>query len=235
LLSAPPSNWRGCVYQRYIHDADATNDADTQLGVVATPAGTWQAWQPTGPEGEPVSGSARCTLSVGGQECKPCPSRGITPMTNTRTTIDNAINALSAADNTNIPQGLYWAWDVLMPVAPFTEGVPPADGRFTRAIVLLTDGQNFGGAGDGYKAVFGLGLTAEAAMNQRLLELADNIKASGELIYTIQFGDEGTVGLMQAVATKPTAPFYHFAPDSAALSLIFAEIATHLSELRVSR
>jgi hypothetical protein len=39
---------------------------------------------------------------------------------------------------------------------------------------------------------------------------------------------------MQDVASESGAPYYHFAPDSAALNQVFEEIANHLSNLRLS-
>ena len=41
--------------------------------------------------------------------------------------------------------------------------------------------------------------------------------------------------LLEGVASGPTAPYYHFAPDAAALEAAFAEIADELTELRISQ
>jgi hypothetical protein len=102
--------------------------------------------------------------------------------------------------------------------------------------VLLTDGENVGGNGDGYKAIWGAGSSARPEMNDRLRDLAANIKAAGVIIYTIQFANSGTSmqTLLKQVATGPDAPYYHYAPDGAALELVFQEIANHLSQLRLS-
>ncbi len=97
--------------------------------------------------------------------------------------------------------------------------------------------RTMGGSGDGYKGVFGLGNSARPAMDARLRTLATNIKASGIYIYTIQFGNDGTgmQDLLEEIATKPTAPYYNYAPDSATLASVFQEVANHLSSLRLSR
>jgi len=238
LLASPPADWKGCVYSRFIDDMDPDSDADIFMPPVSTPTKDWVAWQPIGPEGEPVPGSDKCTLSVGGSECRPCLEHGITPLTGIKSDIQLAINALqNPASTTNIPQGLGWAWRVLKPAAPFTEAIlnPPTNRQ--QAIVLLTDGENYGGSGDGYKGTFGLGTTAGAAMDERLLMVANNIKADGVIIYVIQFANNGTAlqSLLQQVASGPGTPFYHYAPDAAALQQVFHEIASHLSELRLSK
>lgn len=238
LLSAPPSNWRGCVYARYRHNASTDDDADILLGPQTLAGADWPAWQPVGAEGEPVSGGT-CTSSGGHGECTPCLNRGITPLQNQKTTISDAIDDLVNPDgNTNIPEGLGWAWRVLMPTAPFTEAVADPDYELQRAIVLLTDGENYGGPGDGYKRVFGGGSNAGAnGMDARLRLLATNIKSSGVVLYVIQFANNGTdlQTLLREVASGPGSPFYHYAPDEAALRAVFREIANDLSELRLSK
>ena len=57
-----------------------------------------------------------------------CP-RPILPLTDNRTDVESAIDAMVAypAMGTYIPTGLAWGWRVLSPGAPFTEGVGPSD------------------------------------------------------------------------------------------------------------
>jgi Flp pilus assembly protein TadG len=234
LFTDPGPNWKGCVYARYKDDGDPTTNADVVENFLDTSAGQWVAWEPVGPEGEPVSGGT-CSSSPG-PECTPCPTRGITPLNQSKTTISNAINALSADGYTNIPQGLAWAWRVLTPEAPFTEAELAPDGPRVQAIVLLTDGQNWAHYGDAYKALWGTG-TPRPEMDARLLTLAANIKATGVVIYVIQFAD-GSVplqNLLKQVATTSGSPYYHYAPDPASLNTVFTEVANHLSELRLSK
>lgn len=238
LLSAPPTDWQGCVYSRFIDDADPVTDADIFDGPLSTAGADWPAWEPIGPEGEPVPGWGRCTLAIGYTECGACLEYGITPLQNAKQPILDAIAALTSPQgNTNIPQGLGWAWRVLTPIVPFTEADPNPPYRRQQAIVLLTDGENYGGSGDGYKGVFGLGTTARPDMDARLRLLAANIKAGGVILYVIQFANSGTAleALLKEVASGPDAPYYHNAPDAAALQAAFHEIANNLSELRLSK
>ncbi len=238
LLEAPPAGWRGAVYNRFLDDGVATDDADIVYGPVNLPGADWVAWQPLGPESEPVRGGFRCPQAVGNIECTPTLRHGITPLQNQKQVILDAVSALtSPGGTTNIPGGLGWAWRVLKPAAPFTEAVPDPEYNREQSIVLLTDGANFGGSGDGYKATFGYGASARPDMNARLLALADAIKADGVIVYVIQFANSGPQlrTLLQTVASGPGSPYYFFAPDAATLQQIFRKIANHLSQLRLSK
>ena len=246
LMSEPPSNWRGCTYARY-SDNGADDDADILLGPTTVEGTDWSGWHPIGPEGE-TGGTSSCDTRGSWRSC-PCLSHGITPLTNTKQDILNAISNLTAPEGaTNIPQGLVWAWRVLTPGEPFAEADPFPKGNHQRAIVLLSDGENHGYFGDAYSEygnppndnlnVFGQGTGAgPAGMNERLLLAANNIKAEGVRIYAIQFyHNSGSLAeLMKAVASEPNDPYYYFAPDGDALREVFAEIANHLSELRLSK
>jgi Putative Flp pilus-assembly TadE/G-like len=238
VLSPPPADWKGCVYSRFLDNADPGDDADVILGSLSSPMADWVSWEPVGPEGEPVPGFAKCTGAVGNNECRPCLSHGITPMQSTRATIDTAIDELiQPVGVTNITQGLGWAWRVLSPTAPFTEADPNPPGRRQQAIILLTDGENYAGSGDGYKTVFGYGSAGRPDMNDRLRTLSANIKGADVTIYAIQFANNGgpLQDLMKDVATSPDSPFYNYAPDAAALEQVFREVANNLSELRLSK
>lgn len=238
LLSAPPASWKGCVFNRFINDNDDASDGDIVMGPFSSPAADWPAWEPIGPEGEPVSGWGVCSMAAGGSECQPCLGHGITPLTNQKQAISDAVNALlNPTGSTNIPQGLGWAWRVVKPDAPFTEAIANPPYKRQQAIILLTDGENVGGSGDGYKAVFGLNSAAQAAMDTRLTKLAAAVKADGVQIYVIQFANAGSAlqTLLQSVASSPDAPYYYYAPDADTLRQVFREVANHLSELRLSK
>ena len=96
LLSPPPAVWVGCVYARYIDGAPANSQADVVDGTVSTPTGDWVAWQPIGPEGEPVPGYAKCSSVVSNQECTPCLSHGIQALQSDKQTVLDAINELQS-------------------------------------------------------------------------------------------------------------------------------------------
>lgn len=238
LLSAPEPTWTGCVFNRFLDDGLDTSDADILLGPAEVADADWPAWQPIGFAGDPFPGSGRCAMSIGYSECTPCPHHGISALDNVKQNILDAVAALqNPTGTTNIPAGLGWAWRVLKPEAPFTEAVADPDYQLQRAIVLLTDGENTGGIGDGYKTVFGLDTAAGPDMNARLRALADNIKADGVIIYVIQFANSGGAlqQLLKDVASGPDMPYYYYAPDGDTLQQVFREIANHLSELRLAK
>ncbi|MCP5368611.1 MAG: VWA domain-containing protein [Hyphomicrobiales bacterium] len=244
MLTAPPYGWKGCVFNRFLDDGNNNNDADVLMGPITTGNADWVGWQPIFPGtnyqwgGEPVSGYQDCRLSVNGGECERCISHGITALTNQKATILSAISGLTnPTGTTNITQGLGWGWRVVKPAAPFTEAVANPEYKRQQAIVLLTDGENVAGNGDGYKATFGLNNAAADKMDARLRTLAANIKADGVIIYVIQFANDGTdlQILLKEIASGPDTPYYYYAPDGNTLQDVFKEVANHLSELRLSK
>ncbi len=244
LMTAPPANWKGCVFNRYTLNGTDDDDGDIRYGPYTTGAGNWPGWQPifAGNHdtwgGEPVSGYRKCKMANGGlEECAVCPRRGITPLQNTKNAIKTAVDNLNAGGNTNIPAGLGWAWRVLKPEAPFTEAIEDPDYKREQAIVLLTDGENWPNTGDGYKRVFGKNPDGRPGMDDRLRKLAFNVKSDGVILYVIQFANEGTElqSLLKEIASGPESPYYHYAPTSDALRQVFRNIANHLSSLRLSK
>ncbi|WP_259780096.1 vWA domain-containing protein [Aestuariispira ectoiniformans] len=240
LLSKPDSYfWGGCVYSRFLDDGDDSNDADVAYGPGTYGTTLWPAWQPVGKEGEPQLGLWNvCTSSQDGQECTKCSEHGITPLQNSKSAVLDAINSLQNPEGTtNVASGLGWAWRALMPEAPFTEAASGPDIERTRAIVLLTDGENFGGWGDAYQGQFGHGDSARPALNERLRKLARNVKDDGVVIYSIQFFYNSTdqAQLMQDIASGPNAPYYHYAPNATDLKVIFEDVAEHIASLRLTK
>lgn len=223
LLNPPDNDWNGCVYARYKNSLAPDGIADHLLGAdLTTTDGTeWPAWEDSD------------------DDYDSCLDHGITRLTDQRTTIENAIDDLTSPQGvTDIAQGLSWAWRVVSPGEPFDDADPFPTGLHERAIVLLTDGQQWGGEHDGYDEAFGSGSGAGAGgMDDRLRAIAANIKAGGVKVYVIQFyfSDGPLQNLLKEVATEPKAPYYHFAPDGTALNKAFKEIADDLSALRISR
>lgn len=237
MLAAPPNDWKGCVFSRYLNNGVDDDDADIVFGGQSSGTGDWNGWEAVGADAEPTWPGV-CAMSANGAECTPCLDHGITPLQDTKSGTLAAIAELTSPEGTtNITQGLGWAWRVLKPEAPFTEADPDPDGPRQQAIVLLTDGENFAGNGDGYKTVFGYGSNGRDDMNERLKALAVNVKSSGVKIYAIQFANSGgpLQALMREIASGPEAPYYHYAPDSGTLQTVFKEVANHLSELRLSK
>lgn len=194
-------------------------------------------------------------------DCTACYTRGITRLQTSRTAIRSAVNNLTGPDGgTNITQGLFWAYQVLMPGLPFNDALTDAEvsTKFprNRAIVLLTDGQNEGANGDAYKAAFGEGPQAgtntshgtlavegdywpanqQNNLNNRLLKLAAQIKGpAAARIYVIQFRNTANTTLLQNVASGRDAPYFFNAADTDELRNAFRQIAADLSTLRLTQ
>ncbi|MEM7776463.1 MAG: pilus assembly protein [Pseudomonadota bacterium] len=71
-----------------------------------------------------------------------CVVRPVLPLTNVKSTITTAIQNMTARGSTVIPTGLSWAWRLISPGEPYTEGAPYTEPNVSKAIVLLTDGRN---------------------------------------------------------------------------------------------
>jgi hypothetical protein len=104
----------------------------------------------------------------------------------------------------------------------------------------MTDGENCAASGDAYRAVFDLcsNTASRDKMNGRAEKLAANIKATGVVIYVVQFVESNSTlqAFLKKVASGPDAPYYYYyAPDPTTLKGAFHEIANHLSELRLSK
>lgn len=178
--------------------------------------------------------------------CSPSP---VMAMSNVRSTINNAINNLSAGGYTVIPAGLLWGWRLISPGAPFTEGSAYDDEKWIKAIVLLTDGDNDVNAGNnshnesdynafGYAKRGHLGNTsgsnAVATLNTKTLTVCNAIKAKEIQLYTIGFQVSSSAqNLLRSCATKPDM-FYN-SPSNQQLEVVFADIAQGLSELRIAQ
>lgn len=180
-----------------------------------------------------------------------CTARPITPLTDHRRTIDDAIGDMIASGTTNIPIGVSWGVRVLSPGMPFTEGVSFEEDDTIKAMVVLTDGENYLNgrnnanysdySGYGYVRDGRLGVistsdsTIRNALNDRTAAACDYAKSLGIRVYTITFqvSSSRTRDLMRDCASHPT--LYYDSPSDAALRSAFEMIAGDLTNLRLSR
>eukprot|EP00439_Symbiodinium_sp_Y106_P088496 s1_g1032.t1 len=178
-----------------------------------------------------------------------CGMEPITPLTNDKQVLLDNIDAMNATGGTLIPVGLAWGWRVISPDAPFTEGKDYNDVEVNKAIILLTDGDNWLGTRNNhnksYYSAFGyvsegrLGTTsksaAQAALDPKTADVCENIKADGIRLYTITFkvSSDDTRELMEECATTPA--LYFDSPSNEQLQTVFQAIARDLSNLRLSR
>ena len=196
----------------------------------------------------------------GSADCTNCLAKGIIPLTNVKATIRNQLTAITTSDpagNTNLEQGLYWAWEVLMPGVPFDQAVVTVPFKRTRAIIILTDGEQVGGAGDAYKGRFGFqegaglnddadhgvikvnGVNMQNNLDNRARQLAENIKNEGIKLYVIGFdlaGNTHALTFLQDLASPAdeNGAYFFDAPSPSDLDSVFKQIAASLSNLRIS-
>ncbi|MBI1234288.1 MAG: VWA domain-containing protein [Alphaproteobacteria bacterium] len=187
----------------------------------------------------------------GGSPNRACTTQPVTPMTNDQRTILNAIRAMGASGNTNIPNGIAWGTRLLSPQEPFTEGAPFGDRETIKAMVILTDGENVisGGNGNlmsdynayGYAAQGRLGVQSASgsrlsdALDERTLAACAYARQQGIRVYTITFqvNSNSTRRMMEQCASHPS--LYFDSPSNEALRNAFELIAGDLSNLRISR
>lgn len=218
LMTLPPANWKGCVMARFTRD-NIVNDGDTVLNVGTVNGKAWMSWHPA-----PTTHQ--------------CTNQGTQRLVNVKATIKSAIDlVINPSNNTSLGVGLVWGWRLLgTSDGPYAgDGTPPPtpdQGELVRALVLMTDGANTQSNQDAYN-----GTRTAAQLDARTQTVATNIKNAGIIVYAIQFGFNNSTqeALMKSIASGPTAPYYQYAPDAAALTAAFQEIGNSLSKLRLSK
>jgi Mg-chelatase subunit ChlD len=163
-----------------------------------------------------------------------CPE-ALLPLTNDRTRIEAKINSMVARGVTHINLGAVWAWRVISPGEPFTEGRPYSDETFNKAVIIMTDGNNVTASSFFPFSAYDVGTVGTFQLNGRLLEVCEAMREEGILVYTITFGflSQSTVSLMRDCAGGE-ARFFN-SPSPSDLQSSFQSIGAELSNLRVSR
>jgi Flp pilus assembly protein TadG len=186
-----------------------------------------------------------------------CTGSSIVPMTYDRAKVEAGIDAMVATGPTVIPEGLAWGWRVLSPTEPFTkvEGSgsltattisPYNDVRWTKTLVLMTDGDN--DVSPGSYTVNGTTYTSygfqgetlatnrfntnstgsiQTNLNTAMSTICASVKAKGVNIYVAAFGtgiSTATKNLLKACASDPDSTFYAEATSPAALTAFFDHI-----------
>ncbi|MDD4616101.1 MAG: VWA domain-containing protein [Alphaproteobacteria bacterium] len=173
-----------------------------------------------------------------------CPQK-ITAMTNSASELRTAINAMIGVGNTEINQGLQWAWFMLSPRwkglwGGFMDSKGlPLNYRTTgmaKAVVLLTDGVNTTSTNNRgaywYPKDNRMG-TTYYTLDQKTAKLCASMKANKIVIYTIALGtDDMNTSLLRSCASDASHAF--ISPSTAQLQSVFDEIGDSLSNLRVS-
>lgn len=165
-----------------------------------------------------------------------CPKASITPMTNSQQTLLDNIKLLQASGNTYVNVGLVWGLRVISPEFPFSEGVPWDDPNWKKAVILMTDGDN---QAHPYYSAYGPSSwsgISDSDLNSRVLDVCDEMKAKGILVYTITFYSNisnSTKEIYKQCATQPS--MWYDAPTQEKLISVYGTIAKELSNLHITK
>lgn len=207
-----------------------------------------------------VSRAARVENTTNGGPNAACPGP-VVPLTNDTDLMKAEIAKMKPHNEwggnnsgTNVAQGLVWAWRVLSPDAPFTQGASYDDKETQKVLVLLSDGRNqvvenrgvtesdytsYGYLADGRMGSTNNYLVAEANVDKKVREVCENVKAKGIRLYTILFQVDfaKTQDLFRDCASKDEngEPLYFYVPQPSQLETAFREIGEDLTSLRVTR
>ena len=211
-----------CTFERT--GAEAWTDAAPDVASTALkPAAHLPSIDPANGSADPYSDGR------GGTNC---PDATVTPLTNDKSVLRASVTTFQPKGWTAGHLGTAWGWYL---IAPSWDSVWPAasapraygTNNLVKAIVVMTDGQ--------FNTAFHNGLPSA----DQAVRLCESAKAEGVIVYTIGFttapADE--VNLKACATTNATTGqnyFYH-ADDGTDLSKAFRDIATKLTQLRLSQ
>jgi Flp pilus assembly protein TadG len=140
------------------------------------------------------------------------------------TSLNNKIDAMSPAGNTNQAIGLAWGWQSLTN-APFSVPAKDPNYQYREIIILLTDGLN---TQDRW-------YTTQTAIDNRQAITCTNIKAANITIYTVQVNTSGdpTSNLLKQCATD--ANKFFLLTSSSQIITTFESIGTSISQLHLAK
>mgnify|MGYP001420484634 CR=1 FL=1 len=212
----------------------------TPIGIEAaqTRSCKYQGATPGAPEGSAPGPNSLCTTPP------------ILPLTSVRADVEDAIMSLVADGITNISEGTAWAWRVISPGLPFTEGRDYADPENRKVMIVMTDGDNYlqsktqhnksvyAAYGYGSQNRLGTAYTQSSyttQINAKTIAACNAAKATGIKVFTVAFGtDISSTGLnlLRQCATTPDEAY--IASDESALIQAFQNIGREIAKLRVS-
>jgi len=161
-----------------------------------------------------------------------CPSE-LTPLTNVKSTLTDAIDDMSADGFTYIHYGAIWGLRVLSQAEPFTEGSAYGTADTTKAIIILTDGANVSSTSNSAYQAYG-DPPSSSDLDDKLETVCDEIKGEDIVVYTVTFdlNDASTKTLFENCATDSDK--YFDSPAGSELTRSFRSIAAQLKRLHVS-
>jgi hypothetical protein len=160
----------------------------------------------------------------------------ILPLTADETALGAAIDRMRPNGLTYIPAGVAWGMRALSADAPFTGGATEEQARdksITKAIVLMTDGDNTISK-DSNRPTHASRDLAET--NRWTLEACNLAKSKNYKVYTMTFGTEVPPVTAQLMKSCSSGDGYYFdASNGSELERAFGDIALSLSKLYLSQ
>lgn len=243
--------WLGCFEERYgASNRDVTDDPPsvelfrTYFAPDTNSSGA-NNWRTSG-------GANNINISQDRWANAHCPSSVLTPLTNEKQTLLDAIDDLDPDGNTHVNVGAVWGWRLLSPQWRGVWGgdmdannlpLDYNDETSQKAVILMTDGVNT--MSSGIYSAYGLlsagnlgttsASTAKTKLNQKTTAVCNSMKAQGIIIYTILFmeDDPTAVALMKGCASEED--YFFESATAEELETAFHTIGDALSELRISK
>jgi len=175
-----------------------------------------------------VAGKINGKKSIGSYSC---PNGTVLPLTNDKVVLKAKVNGLGANGSTAGHLGTAWGWYLVSPNwndvwAGAGLAKPYGVKNNIKSIVLMTDG------------AYNTQYNGAASANQAV-DLCNNAKAAGVIVYTIGFttlpGDEATLTACASIDPTTGKPGFYHAENGADLTAAFSDIAVKLGQLRVTQ
>jgi Flp pilus assembly protein TadG len=235
---------QGCQYYRF-----TAADGSTQIRQISQCV-TERTGTQANTDAAPATANLADDYPIGGNIC---PSANtILPLTANKTTLHTKINALTSGGSTAGQLGVGWGWYMLSP--NFASIWPASENRaldygtplLRKVMVLMTDGDfNIAHCNGVVSNNYSGGAAANARINcnaengspyTNAQSLCTNMKAAGITIYTVGFqvaSRSAPDNFLRSCASSTS--YYFLATTNSEFRTAFAQIATNISRLRISR
>ncbi|MES2729103.1 MAG: pilus assembly protein [Pseudomonadota bacterium] len=164
-----------------------------------------------------------------------CNKSYIQPLTSNRTQLLSRISGLRADGSTLSNLGMVWGYRVLSPGFPFREGADWGNAQWRKAVVLMTDGDNYLNPHYSAYGTYQGSTVRVNHLNARLAETCTRMKEQGIKVYTVTFTSDisnATRNFYRSCATDSSK--YFDAPTQDDLVDVFERISLELSNIHIS-
>jgi hypothetical protein len=178
-----------------------------------------------------------------------CNIQPVQALTNVKSPVLNTINNMKADGYTHVAEGVGWGLRVISPGVPFTEGAEYSNKDITKAMVLLTDGENTFNTETNHNRSTYTGYSflhqtrvgsarywiAIDRQNHLLTRACDNVKDAGIVSYAFAY-NVASATARDLIKNCASDPEKYFNPTSnQALIDNFKQIADELRKLHLSQ